>query len=205
MAGRPLKTLNPGRYNDVSETQRFRFPNPSGQSPPPSFDTGSSPQLPPRGEDAADAPFTRLIFPPRIEKLVASRDFNAQDYQMALAGVVGATVQSANLSFTVPKDQFGWLQQFTLYILSPTANTRVRFQVRINQGPVPGFDNIENPPGVAQFILIGYDDMRVRIPTGATVDVLITNLSANAETVGGALGGWYHPEAAELRAWNADI
>lgn len=204
MAG-PLKTLNPGRSNDVSETQRFRFPTPSGSSPPPRMDVGMGPQMPPRGEDASEAPFTRLVFPPRIEKLTASRDFNVQDYQMALPGVVGASITSAALRFQVPKDQFGWLQQFTLYVLTPTANTRVRWQVRINEGPVPGFDNIENPPGIANFILIGYDDLRVRIPTAASVDVLITNLSANAEVVGAALAGWYHPEAAELRAWNADI
>jgi hypothetical protein len=102
-------------------------------------------------------------------------------------------------------DHVGWLQGFTLYLLSPLATTRLNWAVRINQGPVPGFDNIQNPPGVANFELIITNDMRIRVPNGATVDVAITNLDGAAVTAGSIIQGWYHPSTDELRYFGGDV
>jgi len=148
---------------------------------------------------------SRIVFPPRIEKLAASVDFAVRDYIMVLPAVIGGIVQSVALSFTVPTGQVGWLQQFSLYTLTQTAATRAQWTVRINGGPVPGFDAAQNPPGIANFVYITSDDMRVRVPGGATIDIVVTNLSGAALTVGGDLAGWYHPESAEQRAWGLDF
>lgn len=191
---------------DVSSTRQMDFTSPSGEAssdcPPPT----TRPALPGRGEDASDAGLTRLVFPPKVEKLELSQDFNVNDYQMIVPAGVGATVVSAALRFALPKGHIGWLQQFTLYTLTPDASTRLQFTVRINAGPVPGFDNLQNPPGLANFVLVGTDDMRVRLGDSVVVDVLITNLGASGPwTVGGALAGWYHPAVAEKRAWDLNL
>lgn len=177
----------------------MRFPSPGvqvGQA----F-TGAGTRMPPVEQSAADAPFTRLVFPPRIEKLPESRDFNVQDYTLILPAGVGSQVQGP--SFTLPASQVGWLQNSGLYLLTPTALTSVTLIIRINDGPIPGFDNLQNAPGIANLVLFPVeDDMRVRVPTHARVDCIIRNNNANGPwTVGAFLGGWYHPESAELRQW----
>lgn len=162
-------------------------------------------QPPGRGDVAARSGMQRLIYPPRVEKLASSQDFNVQDFAMTLGAGASTTVTSTNLRFEVPASQVGWLQYFAMYLLTPTASTSAQWTVRINDGPVPGFDNKQNPPGVANLVLIEFNDLRVRLPMGSVVDVLITNLNANGPwTVGGQLAGWYHSYADELRVFGED-
>lgn len=195
--------LPPG--NDVANARSISGLLPSGEEQCATI-PGTGMLLPPRGPNIAESAITRLIFPPRLEKLAASVDFHAQDFNMTLAAVAGATVSSVALSFTLPTGQVGWLQEFSLWLLTPTALTSASWQVRINDAPVPGFDNVQNPPGIANLIYITTDDMRVRLPNAARIDIVITNVNGNGPwTVGGDLAGWYHPEIAERRAWNLDV
>lgn len=190
---------------DVAFDRAMEGVLPSGMEQCPPI-PGTGVLMPPRGPDIQTSGVTRIIYPPRVEKLAASIDFQVRDYTMVLPAVAGATLASVALSFTVPTGQVGWLQQFAMYSLTPTALTRVQWTVRINGGPVPGFDAMQTPPGIANLIYVGSDDMRIRVPGGATIDVLITNLTAGGPwTVGGDLAGWYHPEGAESRAWNLDV
>lgn len=200
---RILDPLGNVRSQDVRAGRDFEFPSPTGAPalPPPLVDRG--PQLPPRNARSADAGYARLVFPPWIEKIGGiSRDFGVQDYQMTLAAGVGQVATSTNLRFQLPTDSVGWLQQFRVYFLSPTPTSLVQWAIRINQGPVPGFDAYQNTPGTANLVVLENNDLRIRLPMGSIVDVLITNLTAGGPfTVGGRLGGWYHPLAAELEAW----
>jgi hypothetical protein len=156
---------------------------------------------PPRQDDVPQSQRTeaiRLIYPPWVEKLPESVDFNAQDFAIALAAVAGQTVTSANLRFALPRGMIGWLQGFSIYLLTPTALTSVQWTLRINNGPVPGWENVQNSPGVANIYREDFTDLRVRIPTSGIVDVLITNLTAAGPwTVGGRLQGWHHSPEAE--------
>lgn len=198
------KSFDPRRASDIEATRRFDFPSPTGTVAIPSYgDSGEMMPPVPREESAADAPFSRLIFPPRIEKLPGSTDFRVQNYQVALAGVVGAVANGP--TFRVPQGQVGWLQNNEVYVLAPTGTTLFSMQIRINDGPVPGYDNIQMPPGIANFVRSGDDDMHIRIPNGGLVSIVFTNLNATALTVGGLLQGWYHPLTAELRAWGAEV
>lgn len=159
---------------------------------------GCGPQLVAQVGTLADAPPVKLIFPPWVEKIGGiSRDFYGASYELTLPAS-GTVVLPA---VTMPSDQVGWLQQFSAYVLSPVAATRITYTLRVNQGPVAGFDNYRMIPGVANFILLDNDDLRVPVPQGGSVDVLITNGRAVAETVGAKVAGWYHPLAAELAVW----
>lgn len=148
------------------------------------------------------SPYVRQIFPPWTTKIPASQDFFARDYEMIVPAGVGATVTSAAFAFRLPQDHVGWLQQFALYVRGSLATTQLRWTVRINGGPVPGWDNKANPPGAANLVLITDNDLNKRIPNGALVDVLVTNVDGAAITgVGGFIAGWYHPKQDELRYW----
>lgn len=195
-------TFDPVKNPDIAARETFRFPGSAGdyRTLPPSQSPG--PQLPPRGAVPAESPFSRVQFPPRMEKIQGSTDFRVQDFALALPAGIGSTVVGP--SFTLPRDQVGWLQNNAIYVLTPTAATVFSMAVLINGGPVPGFDNIQIPPGIANFVLLGDDDMRVRLPNNCTVSLLFTNNSAPAWTVGGLLQGWYHPISSEERVWGTE-
>jgi len=92
----------------------------------------------------------------------------------------------------------GFIQGFSIYLLTPTALTSVQWTLRVNNSPVSGWENLQNSPGVANLYREDFSDLRVRIPASGVVDVLITNLNANGPwTVGGRIQGWYHPPEAE--------
>lgn len=188
---------------DVQTARGLRYPSPSG-APPSSLVSLDGPAAPPRRPDPGLSPFVRQVYPPWIAKIGGvSKDFNVSDFAMALPA--NGTATSTNLRFQLPSDNVGWLQEMSLYILTPTAAASVVWTARINGGPISGFANKRTPPGVANIIVIDINDMQVRIPQGGTVDILITNESAVAWTVGGALAGWYHPRAAELAYWGEEL
>ena len=188
---------------DVRTNRGLAFTPAGGPECPPLG--GYAPAASPTGPSLLDAPPIRLLFPPRVEKLAASRDFNVNTFQLALAAVAGATVTSPLLGFQVPKDQVGWLQNMSIYVLAPTALTVVQYTVRINGAPIDGFANLQNSPGILTEYREFINEMRVRLPMGCFVDMLITNLTAAGPwVVGGNLSGWYHPLVAEQRAWGID-
>lgn len=186
---------------DVEVTRRGLFPGPGG-SPPVLVPFEQGPGIPPRVPSAQDSPQVRLRFPPWLEKIgPVSRDFNVNDFDLALLAAVGATASSVALSFTLPTGQVGWLQEATLYARNTTNTTRIRYMIRINEAPVAGMDNFQILPGVTNLEAIDKNGLAIRIPDGAKVDILITNLAAQVEAVGGRLAGWYHPKSAEIEAW----
>lgn len=196
----PLDFLRRLGSVDVETARGMDFGRPSGA--PDCVTPGSTPAQAPRGFDVRDADNVRILYPPRIEKLDASQDFNVNDYRVVLPAGVGSTVEPATLRFRVPADQIGWLQNFSLYTLTPTALLYASWAVLINGVPVPGFDDVRNSPGIANLVQVFKDDMRVRLTNGCTVSIRITNLDASGPwTVGGSLSGWYHPAVAEQRAW----
>lgn len=202
MAGDLLDFARAGQAVDVQTARALQFQSVSGELCPPA---DFSPLANPRGFNAGDAPPVRLLFPPRIEKLAASQDFNLNDYRVALPAGIGSTVTPATLAFQLPKDQVGWLQNFSQYTLVPSALTYASWTLLINGAPVSGFDDVRNPPGIANLVEVFESNIRIRIPMGALVSVRITNLDAAGPwTVGGLIRGWYHPKVAEDRAWGID-
>lgn len=147
------------------------------------------------GQIAQQSPHVRIVYPWWVNKLPSSQDWNAQDFQMALPAGVGSQLVSPALSFTMPQTMIGVIQIFGVYLLSPVNTTRVQFTLRINQAPVSGWDNIQFPPGAANFVVQNYSTVQVRVSAASTVDVLVTNLDGAAITVGGKISGWYQPQS----------
>lgn len=154
----------------------------------------------PMGPSSA-APFVRNVWPPWIFKLPMSQDFNQNTFNTALAGVVGTTVTI--VTFTLPATFVGYVQIMGIYILSPTAAQNVTFRLRINGAPIQGWDNIQFPPGVANFVVQNFSELQVPIPDGAQVSITATNNSADAWTVGAKVAGWYHPRSEEQRIYGS--
>lgn len=191
-----------GAGANVRSIQSFDYPVGPGQLPSrrPPIGTGPSGPSPIAGL-ASEAPWSRQVAPPWREKLgPVSRDFNFQNFELVLPAGVGSTVQGP--SFRLPTANVGWLQQFQQYILSQTAATSIEWILQFNGGPVPGFLNKRNPPGVANLVLIDLNGLQVRVPQGALVSVLIRNLNVNGPwTVGTGFAGWQHSLQAELDRW----
>lgn len=145
------------------------------------------------------APLVRNVYPPWVYKLPTSQDFNAEAYNAALAAAAGATVTIT--TFQLPATYVGWIQIFSVYVLSPTAAQLVTWSLLINGSPVGGWDNIQFPPGVANFGVRDFSDLQVRVPNGAQVSVVATNGNANAWTVGAKISGWFHSETEENRIY----
>lgn len=153
-------------------------------------------------EGPADtSPLVRNVYPPWVYKLPMSQDFNVNVFSSALAGAAAATV--IPVSFTLPPTFVGYCQIFGIYILSPLATQDVTFTLRVNQGPIQGWDNIKFPPGAANFVVQNFADLQVRLPDSAVLDVLVTNNNANAWTVGAKIAGWYHPQSEEQRIYGS--
>ena len=149
---------------------------------------------------AQNSPLVRNIYPPWVFKLPMSKDFSRSNYASVLAAGAGQTVTP--VSFDVPPSFVGFCQEFDIYALSPLATTNIVYTLRINGGPVEGFDSIPLPPGATNLTLIIKNDLQVRLPDGCTVDVLVTNQDAAGPwTVGAVIGGWYHPESEEQRIY----
>lgn len=148
---------------------------------------------------ADTSPLVRNVYPPWVYKLPTSADFNRNSYNSALAGVIGASVEI--LTLTLPATYVGWIQIFGIYILSPSALQNVTFTLKINGAPVEGWDNIQFPPGVANFVVQNFSDLQVRVPDGGKISIVATNGSADAWTVGGKVSGWYHSMVEEQRIY----
>lgn len=145
------------------------------------------------------APLVRNVYPPWVYKIPTSQDFNAEAYDGAIAAAIGATVTIT--SFQLPATFVGWIQIFSVYVLSPTANQAVTWTLRINGAPVGGWDNVFFPPGVANFGVRDFSDLQVRVPDGGLITVTAQNRSANAWTVGAKVSGWFHSFADEQRIY----
>jgi hypothetical protein len=147
---------------------------------------------------AEQTPLQRIVFPPYVYKLPGGRsqDFNRNNFAATLAAGVGSVVTP--VSFAMPGTMKGYVQIMGVYVLSPTANTSVTFSLRINGSPVSGWDNIQNPPGVANFFVQNFADLQVEVAPGADISIVATNNNANGPwTVGAKVAGWYHTEADE--------
>lgn len=150
----------------------------------------------------ATAPLVRQIFPPWVYKLPTSSDFNAQDFATILAAGAGAQVTAAGWTFRLPATNVGYVQIFGIYVLNQTAATSIAWSLRINESPVPGWSNIQNPPGTANIFVQNYSELQVRVPNGAKVDVLAINQNAGGPwTIGAKINGWYHPLIEERRLY----
>lgn len=154
----------------------------------------------PQQGPAESAPLTRNVYPPWVYKLPISADFNRNAYDASLGAGAGSVI--VPVIFTLPDGMVGWLQIFGIYVLNPTASTDITFTLRVNGGPVEGWDNIDNPPGVANFFVQNYGELQVRVPNSGKIDVLVTNNNLSGPwTVGAKIAGWYHPQSEEERIY----
>lgn len=151
------------------------------------------------------APYQRVVFPPYLYKLPdgRSKDFNVNNYSTVIAA--GPAITVIPVSFALPGTMQGYVQIFGIYVLAPTANTNLTYALQINNAPVSGWDNIANPPGVANLVVQNFSDLQVAVPPGSVVSVAITNNNAFGPwTVGAKIAGWYHTEADERYYFGAD-
>lgn len=98
----------------------------------------------------------------------------------------------AGLQFQLPPDSGGIIRDFSRYVNDMVATDDITWQLRINQNPVPQWNNIKMFPRVVAFGASG-DDPYIFVPAGAFIDVNIINNTATAHKIGAGYYGWYWP------------
>lgn len=111
-----------------------------------------------------------------------------KEQALVLAAAVGVTVLGP--SVVVPAGYSWVLRGINIFVQNPTASFNVQYILRAAQSALG--DPYSTFGRVADSVEVPFPILEYGVgPT--TLDVLITNLSANAWTVGAALSGWMAP------------
>lgn len=121
-------------------------------------------------------------------------DFNTQGDG---AGFTNANTPAVipGCAFTLPQASAGVIRSLVLTVNNLVLTSDITWTLRFNGSAVPGWQGLGVTPGpVAYFALsFGPDETYIRVPDGATVDVVFTVNPADAGTyvAGAAFHGWY--------------
>lgn len=123
-------------------------------------------------------------------------DFTAIDKATVVAAVAGTVVSLPGTQFRLPTGDFlAVVKAVTIFVNAPGLTLDVDFQVRVNNGPVPGWDRLSSFPRVAANLSIDFGGT-IFVPQGALIEmVAINNAATGPWTVGGQLTGWYLSKA----------
>ena len=119
-------------------------------------------------------------------------DFTAIEKAEVLVAVAGTVLALPGATFQLPPGDFiAVVKAVTIFIDAPTLLTDVNWQLRINNGPVAGWDNLSTFPRVATNLSIDFGGT-VFVSQGAQISmVAINNANTGPWTVGGQITGWY--------------
>lgn len=154
------------------------------------------------GERPAPLPSLQL-FPPWLYPIDSATDFQPRADDEAL--VAGATIQPASLVTKLNSGYAGVVRFVTIFINLPTTDLDVSFALTINNGPVPGWDNMRSFPRNANNISLTFEGV-VQVPQNATIGITIVEHSGLFPwTVGASYGGWAWPTAAEVELYGRRV
>lgn len=143
------------------------------------------------------------IFPPWLYPIDSAVDFQPRADGVALAA--GATETPADTVLQLPAGYAGVIRFVSIFVDSPTTALDVSWALRINGGPVPGWNNLRSFPRSANNISITFEGV-VQVPQNATIDItIVEHGGALAWTVGASYGGWQWPTAAELELYGRRV
>jgi hypothetical protein len=151
---------------------------------------------------SAPPPFANRQQPSQV-KLPSARDFQLAGTGLILPAVAGGTI----VPFAPLKLAAGEVAAITsavIFINAPTLLTDIFFSILINNIPVPGDDQLQSFPRVAQNLSIAFD-LDIRVPSRALISGLITNRTAAGPwTVGFQLNGFRYPESDAVRFYGSN-
>lgn len=148
-----------------------------------------APPLAPQGQADKTVFFDPSLFPP---------PFATPINLAANQGIVGAGTfyTPAGLALQIPGNCYGVISTIDLLLDSITITSNVLWTLRINKVPVPGFNplTILGRNGAASVSKSWPGPLRILIPLGGIIDVLIEDVDGGSYTAGTALYGWFWPQ-----------
>lgn len=129
-----------------------------------------------------------------------STDYRVND--VLASGGAGIT-KGPTWSFQLPSTCRGIIREVFWAVANLTTASVISWTLRINQQPIPGWQNLTVFPGIVPRVTVS-DDSMIPVPFGATVDIIFTNTDgAVYPQVGAGFSGHYWDQAAE-DAWIGD-
>lgn len=124
----------------------------------------------------------------------SQQSFNL-DFNQAITGA-NTTYAPAQLQYKIPDNCYGFIQAITLLLNGITLSSNVLWQLQINGVPVQGFNamTILGRDGAAS-VTKAYDSpLRIAIPVGGQVSIVITNVDGASYTAGTSVYGYFMPQ-----------
>lgn len=199
MPTRPPRARPPGR--------RPAYPDYGGTGGQPGIDVGfyrapgspgGGPGAPAAGGGAgldAPAPIARTmqVFPPELYPIPGAQEFRLNEQ---FASPAAGVLTPAALRTVIPDRYVGIVRAFSYAMLAMSAATVVKWELLVNGGPVAGYSFAFFPGAVPR--ISAAEDVYLRVPMGATLEVRFTNTDGAAYTVGAGYYGWFwQPAGAE--------
>jgi hypothetical protein len=151
----------------------------------------------------AAAPLSSVqIFPPWLYTPDSGLDFNPR--ADGVVSAPGTTVRPAGLVFNLQPGYAGVVRFVAIFIDAPTTLLDIQFILTVNNGPVPGWDNLRSFPRNANNISITTEGV-VQLPQNAQLGITIVNQGVGAFTVGASYGGWQWPVAWEYATFGRRV
>lgn len=124
-------------------------------------------------------------------------DFFARMTGSLPAGAGSTLVLSPSPPLRVLPDYAGVVAGVTIFVDAPTSSLDIYFSLRINGGPVQGWDRLAPFATAANAIIMPFPGT-LQIPGNTQLDVLVTNNNASGPwNVGASIAGWSWPKIAE--------
>lgn len=139
------------------------------------------------------------LLPPWEYPIPGHQEFNTLGSHASTGAETDTAITDAE--FDVPANMVARITGIIFYVTNLLTTSNLTFTVRINNGPVQGYNNVFIFPRAASSVSNAFDSY-VDVPTGAKLTVTFSNLDGGTYGIGAGLSGYYWPEVAG-KAWLA--
>ena len=132
----------------------------------------------------------QILLPPSFFQAREAVNFFQEGSTTGVTSVTGFVTLA---SFTLPANDIGWIREITIVVNDMLISTDVRFTVRIDGGPVPGFSALRLTPRAAASVSGTFtgETMRIDVPDGGQIVLGAQVFDAGTYQLGASFRGWH--------------
>lgn len=130
------------------------------------------------------------VYLPEIYPIPGANEFNILAQKATVAVEANTDI---GLVVDVPKNNIGIIRGLNIFISDMLTTTNVTWTLMVNNGPATGYNNISIFPRTSPFVGNSFDAF-VRVPQGASIRVVFSNVDGGSYTVGASVSGWSWPQ-----------
>lgn len=150
------------------------------------------------GSSAAQlGPLTPVLAPPWVWKPAAATDFNTFATQAGLdtAATPPPGFELAAAGFDIPPGNVGVVRAISLLVNNLLTTSDVRFTLRQDESPIPGWSNLTVNPRAAGSVEVSWtpEETFIEVNEGAALSWVVQVLDGGTYQVSVAMHGWFYP------------